>query len=105
MPIPFDTIRLNIKEKRITRINQLFEYGTLAEWKAEIGLRKGVLEGLIADPKKWAWRYILKTSIATGIKDTTIERLIKGQRSFVWAMKRAGGQKGESPGPPRAGQS
>lgn len=99
MPIPFDQIHADLKAKKLTRINQLFEYAPLLEWKREIGLRKGVLERLIEDPKKYARRYVLKISIATGIKDTTIERLIQEQKKYNWAMKREGGQTEGHQGP------
>lgn len=98
MSIPIETIRLNIKEKRITRINQLFEYSTIPEWKEHLGLVKGVLERLIEDPGRFKFRYIWKIAVNIGVKETVIERLIEEQKKYNKVMKREGGQPGEPQG-------
>lgn len=98
MPIPYETIRLNVKEKRITRINQLFEYASISEWKEETGFRKGVIERLMEDPARFAIRHIWKISDAAALKETTVERLIEGQKRYNRLMKKEGGQPGERQG-------
>ncbi|HEY4288286.1 MAG TPA: hypothetical protein VGN00_14375 [Puia sp.] len=88
MAIPFDTIRLDIKEKRINRINQLFDYGTISEWKDATGFRKGVIESLLEDSKRFQFRHIFKIADNSGIKESTIRRLVQGQKSYNFIAKR-----------------
>jgi|GEM_PF-6757408 len=96
MPIPLNSIHQAIKDKTITRINQLFDYAPISQWKEAIGFRKGVIERLIEDPKRFAFRHVFHIHQATGIKESTLRRLVEGQKKYNWAMKRAGGRRGES---------
>lgn len=99
MPIPYDQIKADIKAKDLTRINQLFEYATIEEWKEAIGFRKGVVERLMEDPKRFEFRHIFYIHQATGIKEATVRRLVVAQKKYNWAAKREGGRKEEHRGP------
>lgn len=95
MPIPYDKIKADLKSGELTRVNQLFEYATIPEWKEAMGCRKGLIERLIQDPKRYIFRWESQLADAAGLKLTTVERLIEGQKRYNRLMKKEGGQPGE----------
>jgi hypothetical protein len=87
MPIPLETIHQNIKEKRITRINQLFEYATIKEWKELIYMGKCSLRRLLEDPERFKERHVFYISDDTGIPESVLWRLIQEQKRHNQGLK------------------
>jgi len=88
MPIPLDIIRQNIKENRITRINQVFEYATLKEWR-EFLYSPYHLKKLLEDPRRFKQHHVMYIHIDTGIPVDILWRLVEEQQRYNETAKPA----------------